>query len=160
MKLRKKKMQEKQLDLFDDHTDTNNSFSIDLSSTAPQSSYSIDSMNYSTVSTVSATGGIYTIGTGTGIGQFNNGWYANPMVTTTTTTQPTLRIEGNGIEMPSEADIKIGNRSLREFMEKMEERMAILQVDPKKLEKFEALKRAYENYKLMEKLCQESDEKK
>jgi hypothetical protein len=40
-------------------------------------------------------------------------------------------------------------------MDKMEERLAILVPDPAKLEKFEALKKAYEHYKLMEKLCQE-----
>jgi hypothetical protein len=39
--------------------------------------------------------------------------------------------------------------------------MAILVPDPEKLEKFEALKRAYEHYKTMERLCQieEQDEK-
>jgi hypothetical protein len=40
-------------------------------------------------------------------------------------------------------------------MDKMEERLAILVPDPAKLEKFEALKKAYDHYKLMEKLCQE-----
>jgi hypothetical protein len=37
----------------------------------------------------------------------------------------------------------------------MEERLAILVPDPKKLEQFAALKKAYEHYKLMEQLCQE-----
>jgi hypothetical protein len=67
----------------------------------------------------------------------------------------TVNITGNGIVMEEQADIKIGNMSLKEFMLKMEERLAILVPDPKKLEQFEALKKAYEHYKLMEKLCQE-----
>ena len=44
-------------------------------------------------------------------------------------------------------------------MTKMEERLAILVPDPVKMEKFEALKKAYDHYKLMEKLCQEEPEK-
>jgi hypothetical protein len=67
----------------------------------------------------------------------------------------TVNITGDGIVMEEKADIKIGNMSLKEFMLKMEERLAILVPDPKKLEQFEALKKAYEHYKLMEKLCQE-----
>ena len=65
------------------------------------------------------------------------------------------------VTVPADGDIKIGDRSLKEFMTKMEERMAILVPDPEKLEKFEALKRAYEHYKTMERLCQieQQDEK-
>jgi hypothetical protein len=57
--------------------------------------------------------------------------------------------------MAAGTDISIDGKSLKTFMNKMEERLAILIPDPSKLEKFEALKKAYEHYKLMEKLCQE-----
>lgn len=67
---------------------------------------------------------------------------------------------GNDISVPEEGDIKIGNRSLKTFMDTMEKRMAILQPDPKKLEKFEALKKAYEHYKHLESLCELEDEEK
>jgi hypothetical protein len=50
-------------------------------------------------------------------------------------------------------DLKIEGKSLKEFMTKMEQRLAILVPDPAKLEKFEALKKAYEHYKTMESLC-------
>jgi hypothetical protein len=40
----------------------------------------------------------------------------------------------------------------------MEERLAILVPDSEKLEKFEALKTAYDHYKLMESLCQPQQE--
>jgi len=53
-----------------------------------------------------------------------------------------------------DADILIKGRSLKEFMEKMEERLAILVPDPAKLEHFEALKRAYDHYKTLEALCE------
>ena len=59
------------------------------------------------------------------------------------------------INVAEGADIKIGNKSLKEFMSKMEDRLAILQPDPDKLEKFEALKKAYEHYKTVEALCSE-----
>lgn len=70
-------------------------------------------------------------------------------------TTPPVKIGEDGIDVPDGKDIKIGERSLKEFMIKMEERLSILVPDPSKLEKFEALKKAYEHYKLMEKLCQE-----
>lgn len=59
-----------------------------------------------------------------------------------------LEVEGEG------ADIKINGKSLKSFMEKMEERMAILIPDPEKLEHFEALKRAYDHYRTLEALCE------
>ena len=71
------------------------------------------------------------------------------------TSSSTVNITGDGIDMAAGTDIKIDGRSLKNFMDKMEERLAILVPDPAKLEKFEALKKAYEHYKLMEKLCQE-----
>lgn len=79
--------------------------------------------------------------------------------TTSYNNTPNVTITEKGIDMREGSDIKVGGRSLTEFMEKMEERMAILTVDPAKMEKFAALKKAYENYKLMEKLCQEEDTK-
>ena len=101
-------------------------------------------------STTIANGG-YTIGsTGstmytTGTGHYN--W--------NTTTSPSVNISTDGIEMAAGTDIKVDGKSLKEFMSKMEERLAILIPDPKKLEQFAALKKAYEHYKLMEQLCQE-----
>lgn len=52
-----------------------------------------------------------------------------------------------------EGDIKIKGRSLEKLLEKIEDRLAILQdPDPAKLEKHAALKKAYDHYKLLEKL--------
>ena len=65
---------------------------------------------------------------------------------------------GSDISVPEEGDIKIGNRSLKTFMDTMEKRMAILQPDPAKLEKFEALQKAYEHYKHLERLCELDDD--
>jgi hypothetical protein len=54
-----------------------------------------------------------------------------------------------------EGDIKWRGRSLGKLLETIEDRLAILQPDPAKLEKYAALKKAYDHYKLMEKLIGE-----
>ena len=69
------------------------------------------------------------------------------------TTSHSVKIGEDGIDLKDGTDIKIGGRSLVKFMETLEQRLAILQPDPDKLEKFEALKQAYEHYKLLEALC-------
>jgi hypothetical protein len=108
-----------------------------------------------TLPTTTITNGGYTIGHAGSSGQFyttginGNNW-------NNVNTSPSVNISSDGIEMAAGTDIKVDGKSLKEFMNKMEERLAILVPDPSKLEKFEALKKAYEHYKLMESLCQES----
>ena len=74
---------------------------------------------------------------------------------TISNTSPTVNISNTGIDMAAGTDITVDGKSLKTFMNKMEERLAILVPDPAKLEQFAALKKAYEHYKLMESLCQE-----
>ena len=64
----------------------------------------------------------------------------------------------DNIEVPESGDVKIGDRSLKEFMDKVESRLAILTPDSKKLEKFAALRKAYEHYKTLESLCELEEE--
>jgi hypothetical protein len=108
--------------------------------------------NTITLPTTTISNGGYTIGATGSSGQFytstgtgGHNWN-NP---------PSVYISNGGIDMAAGTDIKVDGKSLKEFMTKMEERLAILVPDPSKLEKFEALKKAYEHYKLMESLCQE-----
>ena len=94
----------------------------------------------------------------TTIGNINGGYYVSNGTGSNytwgpTTTTPSVNITGTGIDMAAGTDITVGGKSLKEFMTKMEERLAILIPDPAKLEKFEALKKAYEHYKTMESLC-------
>lgn len=67
------------------------------------------------------------------------------------TNSNTLEVRGDA---NFDGDIKWKGRSLGAFLEEIESRLAILVPDPAKLEQFEALKKAYDHYKLMEKLCQ------
>jgi len=68
-------------------------------------------------------------------------------------TQSTVDISTNGINVKEGGDIKVGGRSLSEFMDRVEARLGILQPKPELLEKYEALKQAYEHYKTLEALC-------
>ena len=113
-------------------TDT---ITIDTSNMYSSNTITLPSSSYTTGSS----GQFYTTGT-------NGHNWNNP---------PTVNITGTGIDMAAGTDISIDGKSLKTFMNKMEERLAILIPDPSKLEKFEALKKAYEHYKLMESLCQE-----
>ena len=109
----------------------------------PSTMYSSNTITLpsTTITTIGSAGSNYYT-TGTGGYTFN-------------TTTPSVNITSDGIDMASGTDIKVDGKSLKEFMNKMEERLAILVPDPKKLEQFAALKKAYEHYKLMESLCQE-----
>ncbi len=137
---------------------------IDLSSYgAAQASTMIDTLDTITISgsgssgisTISLPSTSYSLGATVG-GITNSVWTTGTSgYSFTNTPTPTVNIGNNGIDMAAGTDIKIDGKSLKEFMNKMEERLAILVPDPAKLEKFEALKKAYEHYKLMEKLCQE-----
>lgn len=97
--------------------------------------------------------GNITIGTSSG----SNGSWGS---TYSTTTSPMWVNSGkNAITVSGDAefegDIKWKGRSLGKMLEAIEDRLAILTPDPKKLEKYEALKKAYNHYKLMEKLIGE-----
>lgn len=141
---------------------------IDLSDYgAAQPSTMIDTLDTITITSVGAdtimlptfsygatgSGGISTINninsntqwtTGTSGYTINNGYGVSPS---------TVHITNTGIDMAAGTDITVDGQSLKEFMKKMEQRLAILVPDPTKLEKFEALKKAYEHYKTMESLC-------
>ena len=78
-------------------------------------------------------------------------------INTGSISDPDWQYDSN-ITVPEGSDIKIGDKSLKTFMDTVEKRLAILQPDPAKLEKFEALQKAYEHYKHLERLCEIDDE--
>lgn len=102
----------------------------------------------------------YSINTGAG---FNGTWLtaggsngSGPAYSTiTSSATPGLSLDVNG-DANFEGDIKWKGRSLTNMIETIEKRLAILTPDPKKLEKYEALQKAYDHYKLMEKLCHDN----
>lgn len=129
---------------------------ISIGSLTTSDTITLDSSSITTItlpSTSYGSGGSYMSTTGTS---------CYPTWTTTGTnytlgginvSPPTVNINTDGIEIKEGGDLKVDGKSLKDFMTKMEQRLAILVPDPKKLEKFEALKKAYEHYKTMESLC-------
>jgi hypothetical protein len=72
-------------------------------------------------------------------------------ITTAGTNTPSLQVTGDA---EFEGDVKIKGVSVAEILEGIQKRLAILVPDPDKLEHFEALKKAYDHYKVLEALCQ------
>ena len=92
-----------------------------------------------------SSGSHYTISTGSGT---SNTFTYNPQTQWTTGTNgpTTVKITGNGFDLDADADIKIGKKSLKEFMDKMEERLAILYGRPDLEEKWDQLRDLKKQY--------------
>jgi len=143
--------------------------SIDLSALTGLTSFSplttadistLNNMNYTTSGFHGSYGNVVISSGGTGSAT------TNPYTTNTTgsylystgagtqwsTITPSSNLNVKG-DAEFEGDIKWKGRSLGKLMEKIEDRLAILQEpDPEKLEKFAALKKAYDHYKTLERL--------
>jgi len=97
--------------------------------------------------TISTNTNGYTIGSAGTSGQF---------YTTTSTgynwnNPPTVNISNTGIDMAAGTDIKVDGKSLKQFMDNMEERLAILHPNPALEDRWEQLKELRRQYVEMEK---------
>lgn len=63
--------------------------------------------------------------------------------------QHSLKVDG---DLLVSGDVKVDGVSLKEFVEQVSRRLAILTPDPKRLERYEALRQAYEHYLTLEAL--------
>jgi hypothetical protein len=107
---------------------------------------------YSTTSVTSAAGSYLSSN-----GSYNT-WVTSPSTLITSNTSsatPGITVKGDA---EFEGDIKIDGVSLRDTIKAITDRLAILVPDPKKLEKYEALQKAYKHYKLLESLCEDNDQ--
>lgn len=131
---------------------------LDMSMSALDNTYTIpiSAYTFSSMGATGATGSNYygnvTINTGS-----SSSFYTSTGLNGTTWATAT---QSAGLHVTSDAefdgDIKWKGRSLGKLLEKIEDRLAILQEpDPAKLEKHAALKKAYDHYKLMERLIGE-----
>ena len=91
------------------------------------------------------------------IGNCNTGysWNATPTIYTTNHTSNRLHVS---TDAEFEGDVKIKGVSIVKTLEDINKRLAILVPDPKKLEHFAALKKAYDHYKTLEALCELPEE--
>lgn len=94
-----------------------------------------------------------------GSGNYAFGSMAGTNGTYWSTTNSSISASASHASMTVKGDLEVdGNitvkgRDLTKLMERIEDRLAILQdPDPEKLEKFAALKKAYDHYRLMERL--------
>jgi len=123
----------------------NDPFAVDTATIGVGGSYSSDTI------TVPST--YYTTASNLNYGNItisNGGNWSSGYVTAGTNT-PSLHVTGDA---EFEEDIKVKGVSILKTLEEINKRLAILVPDPEKLEHFEALKKAYEHYKVLEALCQ------
>ena len=144
----------KSTDIFSDTSvrleeDTYGNDTLILNSTM-NSTFGASGSAYSICSSSSMPYGNITFSTTAGMnGSAGQGQY----YTNNASTPSSLHVSGDA---EFEGNVKIKGRDIIKLFEKIEDRLAILaDPDPKKLEKFAALKKAYDHYKLMEKLIAE-----
>lgn len=76
-----------------------------------------------------------------------------PSITSGSTIDNSLSVKGDA---EFDGDVKIKGHSILHLLKKIEDRLAVLQEpNPEKLEKFAALKKAYDHYKTLERLIGE-----
>ena len=126
---------------FDTITLTDSSDLIDFSSMA--GSVNISAASIPTI-TLSGTGGG---GYANGAYTWNNGSF------NTSLAQNAVKIQGNA---EIDGDLTIGGVNIMNVLNRINDRLAILVPDPAKLEKYSALKEAYDHYKTLEALCIET----
>ena len=129
---------------------------IDLSDventiTINNSAYQYPTYSIGTTAGMNGTSGSYLTSTGAQgtIWTTNN---TNPWSISSGSTTPGIQVKGDA---EFEGKVMINGRNISEFMETISKRLAILVPDPAKLEKYEALKKAYEHYKTLERLIGE-----
>ena len=113
-----------------------------------------------TISTSAISGG-YTIGSG------GTGTSSNTVWTTNTTGAGTYRINDPAVMIGASgrmdlkgdaADVNINGKSLKNWMEKVEERLNILTPNPELEREWDELRRLGERYRRLEKKCKEKTE--
>lgn len=138
--------------------DPSTSGTITIGDTEYSSTYSIDMSSYgASVSSVlsgystALNYGNITISNG---GSSGSGFLystGSSTITTNGTNTPSLECSGDA---NFNGDLKIKGVSIAKTLEDINKRLAILVPDPDKLEHFEALKKAYDHYKMLEALCE------
>ena len=124
--------------------------SADLTTFSVNGGYGLPTSSIYTYNTSSPNYGNITINTAGG----TNGTWGN-ITSSPGTSTPSIQVKGDA---EFDGDIKWKGRSLGAILNKIESRLAILSPDSKKLEHFAALKKAYDNYKALEALCELPEE--
>jgi hypothetical protein len=89
---------------------------------------------------------------GTSAGTYTTGYnwgHSNYTITTSDTSISNVNISSDGITMKEDTDIKLGERSLKDFMDQVEERLAILRPAPELEDKWDQLKALRNQYEAL-----------
>jgi len=89
---------------------------------------------------------------GTSSGAYTTGYnwgHSNYSITTSDTSISNVNISSNGITMKEDTDIKLGERSLKDFMDRVEEHLAILKPAPELEDKWDQLKALRNQYEAL-----------
>ena len=117
-------------------------------------------------------GAVPNVTIGTGFNTSSNGIWVNPTptpvwtTTTTNTTNPyTVMGAGSSIQpgakihiQGEDADLVINKKSMRDWMEKVEERLNILTPNPEMEKEWDDLRKLGERYRKLEKKCKEKSD--
>ena len=143
-------------DAMSDNADLGGEFTITIPD-EDYDKYKIDMSNYSStiLSGLNNTASWGTLISTAGANGSSGSFYGNTNYTFSNITSASA---SNGLYVTSnavfEGDLTVKGVNITEMLETINKRLAILVPDPAKLEHFEALKRAYENYKTLEALCE------
>jgi hypothetical protein len=100
--------------------------------------------------TIPSSGSVYATSAG---GSGGNGAYTyQNNIWQNHATSSAVQIKGDA---DIEGNLKVGGVNIVDMLAKIQERLSILVPNPDRLEKYEALKMAYEHYKTLEALCVE-----
>ena len=75
--------------------------------------------------------------------------YDNYTISNTWNNNPSVDISKDGVSMKDDCDLKIGDRSLKDFMDKVEDQLAILRPAPELEEKWDQLKELRRQYETL-----------
>jgi hypothetical protein len=95
-------------------------------------------------STTIASGSAYNYTTG-----YTTGYNYNDITFTNSSNNGNVNISSNGITMKEDTDIKLGERSLKDFMDRVEEHLAILKPAPDLEDKWDQLKALRNQYEAL-----------
>ena len=100
------------------------------------SSYSIDTSQYSSIGSITAPSTI--------------SWTSSDYTISPSYTQASVNIDTDGVKIKEDGDLKIGDRSLKDFMDRVEDRLAILRPNEELEDKWEQLKDLRRQYEALE----------
>jgi len=120
----------------------------------------IEPLTYSSGTSHTGYGAVPNVNIGSITNTTSNGVFlsqttAGPVWTTNTTAGPNIQPGGKVVIQGEDADLVIGKKSMRDWMEKVEDRLNILTPNPEMEKEWDDLRKLGERYRKLEKKCKE-----